>query len=157
MGKSPILRACRQLTLRYGYVALSIGADLKAARRFLVIEDNPDGRALLTRTLLRKFPECQIVEIDSLDGQETILASGSFDAIVCHRAGVASGTETVRELRNSGVRAPIVLVSGVDRTREALDAGATQFLHYDAWLMLGPMIEDLLRDGGAASEVSSPS
>ena len=40
---------------------------------------------------------------------------------------------------------PIVVVSGIDRTEEVLAAGATGFLSYDQWLLLGSRVRELLK------------
>jgi hypothetical protein len=37
-----------------------------------------------------------------------------------------------------------VMVSGMDREEAALAAGADVFLHYDEWLRIGSVVEQLL-------------
>lgn len=118
-------------------------------KKFLVVDDNADGRALLGRTLIRKFPSAAIVECG--DGNTAITLAGTehFDGIVVHRAGEFDGESLVRSLRQVARDVAIIMVSGVDRTAAAMAAGATAFLEYDRWLMLGSLVEEIL-NGDAA-------
>lgn len=116
-------------------------------RRFLVVDDNPDGRALLARTLLRKFPESLATECNDAQTALTMARSERLDAIVVHRASEVPGLELIPQLRQLAPDVPIVFVSGYDRSEEAKAAGATTFLNYDAWLGLGTLIAGLLRPG----------
>lgn len=113
-------------------------------KRFLIVDDNADGRSLLTRTLLRKFPQSLATECGDADTATVTVQTESVDAIVVHRAGETPGLELVTNLRAVAPKVPIVYVSGVERTEEALAAGATAFLNYDAWLRLGSLISELL-------------
>jgi hypothetical protein len=36
------------------------------------------------------------------------------------------------------------MVSGLDRTQTAIEAGATTFLSYDAWLRIGTVVAELV-------------
>lgn len=114
-------------------------------RKFLIIDRNMDGRGLLVRTLRRKFPSAEVFEV--LDAGSSVALAGSikFDAIITHRPEETDGLEMVRTLRNIDADVPIIMVSGVDRTKEALEAGATAFLNYDEWLRIGVMVAELLK------------
>lgn len=114
-----------------------------ALRKFLVIDDHGDNRFLLTRTLKRKYPESTIHETSTLAPSLAYLQAGGVDAVIGHRAGEITGIELVRELRRVDPLVPIVMVSGIDRSRAAFAAGATRFLNYDEWLRVGLVIEDI--------------
>lgn len=112
--------------------------------RFLIVDDNADARSLLTRTLIRKFPQSIASECGDADTAVLIARSEKLAAIVVHRAGEVTGLELVPLLRKVAPAVPIVYVSGIDRSQAALKVGATAFLNYDAWLGLGTLIASLI-------------
>src|SRR5581483_800821 len=109
-------------------------------RRFLIVDDNADSRFLLAKTLLRKFPQAILQECQDGEAALAIVQAGQVDALVVHRAAGIDGITLVRELRQANAAVPIVMVSGIDRTKEALAAGASRFLHYDEWLRIGTSV-----------------
>lgn len=123
-------------------------------KRFLIVDDNADARSLLTRTLLRKFPQSLATECG--DATTAILTAKSerLDAVIVHRAGEMTGLELIPLLRQVAPSVPLVCVSGIDRTREAMAAGASAFLNYDAWLGLGTLVASLLERPAAGSGAS---
>ena len=76
--------------------------------------------------------------------------SPNLSAIVSHRTWELSGAELVQKLREANSQVPIVMVSGIDRTGEAVAAGATRFLLYDEWLRIGTVVAELLNCDTAA-------
>jgi CheY-like chemotaxis protein len=114
-------------------------------RRFLLVELNTQGFALMERTLSRRFPGAELHNF--VDGREAAqrLSEGQFDAVIVHRAIAMEGVEVVRELRAINGQIPIVMMSSVNRAAAATEAGATTFLPYDAWLLLGTVLDELLR------------
>lgn len=129
---------------------------------FLVIDDNPDSRFLLVKTLLRKFP-CSIVHEcrDSTAALLVVRTTPHLAAIVAHRTADVEGLALLPLLRRVNPTVPIVYVSGVDRAVAALAAGATRYLNFDEWLRIGTVVSDLLppsRDArsGGQTDVSPP-
>lgn len=112
--------------------------------RFLIVDDNADARSLLTRTLIRKFPQCIASECGDADTAIVIARTEKLAAIVVHRAGEITGLEMIPLLRKVAPKVPLVYVSGIDRSQAAVKAGATAFLNYDAWLGLGTLISGLM-------------
>jgi DNA-binding NtrC family response regulator len=112
--------------------------------KFLIIDNNPDNRFLLTKTLLRKFPAAALVECQSLDTATRILRTDTIHLIVAHRATEVGGADLVREVRRVDPTTPIIAVSGADRCREVLAAGANRFQLLDEWLMVGHVASQLL-------------
>ena len=133
--------------LRYEFVSM-VSPRVGPPRAFVVIDQNPEGTALLVRTLQRKFPGADV--LDCVETDEAIRKSRTRkpDAIVVHRPIGMTGEESIRVLRKAFSEVPIVMVSSVDRSASALAAGASSFLHYDAWLMLGSVVEDLVKVPG---------
>jgi len=113
--------------------------------QFLVIDHHPESRFLLVKSLLRKFPDARIEEVD--EGERAIELAGRTDlsAIITHRTQEYLGAELVTRLRSVNRRVPIVMVSGADRTSAALSAGADRFMLYDEWLRIGTIVQELLQ------------
>lgn len=114
--------------------------------RFLVVDDNADSRFLLVKTLLRKFPKALLQECRSGEAAIALAGTEKLSAIVAHRGLELDGVSLARQLRAANADVPIVMVSGVDRTDAALDAGADAFLHYDEWLRIGTVVFDLIAE-----------
>lgn len=113
-------------------------------RTFLIVEDNREASYLLHKTLLRKFPEATIhLEADS-DAAVSFVRETTLDAIIVHRAWNADAVTLVAELRALRPTVPIVAVSGVDRAKATLAAGANRFLNYDEWLRIGSLVAEVL-------------
>lgn len=124
--------------------------------KFLIVDDNSDSRFLLVKTLLRKFPQAVIQECQHSDSAVQIAQKENPTAIIAHRAADTDGITLVRFLRHVNAAVPIVMVSGFDRSKEAIAAGATQFLNYDEWLRIGTVVAELLREPNAANSTVSP-
>jgi CheY-like chemotaxis protein len=117
---------------------------MQPGRKFLIIDDNPDSRFLLVKTLLRKFPDAVVEECQSSVTAIEIVQKEGVTAVISHRAADADGETMIRLVRRVNATVPIVMVSGLDRSRVALAAGATRFLNYDEWLRLGTVVADIL-------------
>jgi DNA-binding NtrC family response regulator len=120
-------------------------------RSFLVIDDNADGRALLNKTLLRKFPAALIVECQNADSAVDHVSKNRLDAVIVHRVWDVDGATLIRRLRAADENVPIIAVSGIDRTKEALAAGATRFMSYDEWLRLGTIVQEIIGGSGGTT------
>lgn len=111
---------------------------------FLIVDDNPDSRFLLVKTLLRKFPHAVLRETSDSERALEILQTDRLNAVVAHRAADVDGITLIRMLRELNADVPIVMVSGIDRTKQAEEAGATSFLNYEAWLRIGTVVAELV-------------
>lgn len=109
--------------------------------RFLVVDFHAESRFLLVKTLLRKFPGATIHECEEVEGGLELVRTYALSAVVAHRTFDVSGAEVVRRYRAVDPNVPIVMVSGMDRRGEALEAGATSFLSYEEWLRIGSVVE----------------
>lgn len=115
---------------------------------FLIIDDNPDSRFLLVKTLLRKFPSAVVQECQSGESALDLARRADTNAIVAHRATEMSGLALIRHLRAVNATVPIVMVSSTDRRDSAVAAGASAFLLYDEWLRIGTVVADLVARSG---------
>ena len=124
--------------------------------KFLIVDDNPDSRFLLVKTLLRKFPQAVLEETQDGESAVALARSEALDAIVVHRAAEVDGLTLVKQLRQTSPAVPIVMVSGLDRTESAIEAGATTFLSYDAWLRIGTVVAELVSARSEPSRAGAP-
>jgi DNA-binding NarL/FixJ family response regulator len=134
--------------LVYGSVSVLLRA-VQTPLVFLLVELNPEGVDLLSRTLSRKYPGAIILARQHVADAIQVAAMHTLDAIVVHRSIETSGEQLVRLLKVAQPTTPLVMISSVDRAREAEAAGADAFLLYDAWLMLGGVVADLLKKSGS--------
>lgn len=111
----------------------------------VVIDFHAESRELLVRTLRRKFPQAVIYETDDAEKAIKIARAVNLAAIITHRTFEVEGIPLVRQLRDADPHAIIVMVSGIDREAEALQAGATSFLPYEEWLRIGTVVEQHLK------------
>lgn len=124
--------------------------------KFLIVDFHAESRFLLVRTLRRKFPAAQIDEFEEAAGAIERVARGDLHAIITHRTFDESGADLVRRFRHASPNIPIVMVSGIDRSEAALEAGADLFLHYDEWLRVGTVVEQLLERAGSQRPDDAP-
>jgi CheY-like chemotaxis protein len=117
---------------------------MSTPRKVLVIDDNPESRVLLTKTLLRKFPQLMVLECADAGSAVRTADEEELDVIVLHRTADVLGVDLILMLRRVSDRVPIIMVSGIDRSTEALAAGANFFLSYDEWLRIGTVVAELL-------------
>lgn len=117
---------------------------MSAAPGFLVIDFHPESRYLLVKTLARKYPGAVIHESEDAEKAVEITRAVDLIAIITHRTFEVEGIELVRRLRDADPHVPIIMVSGIDRESAAREAGADAFLHYDEWLRIGTVVEDVL-------------
>ena len=124
-------------------------------RKFLVIDDVTDSRALVVRTLLRKFPSALIQECQESNTALLAASSEDYDLIIAHRTTDLDGLTTIRMLRKVSPTVPILMISGIDRSQEAIEAGATAFHSYDQWLLIGGVAAELIATGASVTASGS--
>jgi PleD family two-component response regulator len=116
----------------------------RANLRFLIVDDHADGRYLLSKTLLRKFRDAVVLECQSSEAAFSTLKAEPLDAVISHRTFDFDPFSLVAALRKINPTVPLVMMSGIDRSKGAAEVGATTFLHYDQWLLLGSVVANLL-------------
>lgn len=119
---------------------------------FLVVDFQRESRFLLVKTLQRKFPRATVRECEDAEQAVQMARTQDIACIVTHRTFETSGADLVRQLREVDPGVPIVMVSGIDRAKAALDAGATSFLSYDEWLRIGTIVEQHMATREAEEE-----
>lgn len=111
---------------------------------FLIIDDHPERRGLVARTLMRKFPHSTVSECQTAEAAFNFLEKQTPSLIVAHRTIEFDALSLVRELRQRAPDAPILMSAGIDRREAALKAGADDFIMYDEWLMVGNRVLEML-------------
>jgi CheY-like chemotaxis protein len=98
--------------------------------KFLVVDDDEDGRYLTRHRLQRRFPGCDIVETSTTDEAVAVASGDRIDAVVTdHHLGLPDGTTLIQKLRALQVTCPVVMVTNSSDPKVrtcALAAGATQ-------------------------------
>src|SRR4051812_39021646 len=112
--------------------------------KFLVVDDIAENRYLLAKTLLRKFSGSLVQECE--DSAPAIAAAqhDRLSAVIIHRGSDVDGLTMIRMIRRVNPAVPIIMVSGRESCPGAIEAGATAFLTYDAWLRIGTVVEDTI-------------
>ena len=116
-------------------------------KQLLLVELNRRGESLLAQTLLRRFPRAEIHQSSNPVACLEIASSQNIDAVIVHLAVGMSGEDMVKSLRDAMPRVPILMISATDRRESAMAAGASEFLLYDEWLLVGQIIGRLLNAG----------
>lgn len=115
------------------------------APRFVVVDDNPEGRTFLTKILRDHFPRGLIFECENSEVAVAEVRAGKTSVFLVHRASDADGLPLVELLRAASQTIPIIYMSSVDRNDAALAAGATTFLLFDQSRMIAQVVGDILR------------
>lgn len=123
--------------------------------RFLLVDENLDGLFLLNKALLRTFPRAVMIECESAASAFAVLRKEKIAAVISHRTHEFDGASLVREMRKIHRTVPIIMTSGFDREKLALEAGATRFFNYDQWLTIGPFVAELLGATPAPTEAGA--
>ena len=123
---------------------------------FLLVDDVVENRYLISRTLIRKFPDAIIQECDTIDSTLQAMKSAPFTAIIVHRTIELDGPEVIARLRALDRAVPIVMISGRESCPEGIEAGASAFLNYDAWLRIATVVEELLSGRYVKALTASP-
>lgn len=115
--------------------------------QLLLVDDDPQKRALLAHFLLLEFPHADIVQVDSGAAAIAHLERQSVDAVVSnHSMQPVNGVELARWIRSHRRDLPLVMVTGNTHVAEAaLAAGVDAVLDTAHYVELGPAVRRLLR------------
>lgn len=114
------------------------------SKTFLVIDADADGRTLLVGTLMRVFSNAVVTECQDAEMALKLITGHTYDAVISHRAIGADPETLVRMIRQERPNVPLLAVSGSDRRKELVAAGATEFLGYEKWLLVGRTVAEMI-------------
>src|SRR3982750_2218823 len=100
-------------------------------RRILCVEDDEDGRELITFAISRAFPKHHIEGVASATRAAELIESLAYDLyVIDSRMPGMSGAELCRWIRGNGSTSPVIFFSAameIDKEK-AFDAGANEYL-----------------------------
>ncbi|HEY3756328.1 MAG TPA: hypothetical protein VGL42_09285 [Opitutaceae bacterium] len=112
--------------------------------KFLLVDSDHDALFYYGRTLLRKFPQAELIECRTAEAALRRALDRSLSGIVCHRAGEVGAEDLIPLLRQRQPETPIIWVgAGVPRVA-AREIGADRFLPFEEWLMVGTLMSELV-------------
>src|SRR5262245_27199908 len=124
--------------------------------RILLVEDSADDAALMLQALRGSGFTVEHERVESADALTAALAARSWDVIICDYTLPGFGARAALEIvRNAGIDAPFIVVSGSVSERvaiAALEEGVDDYVMKDNLLRLGPTVVRACRDHRARVE-----
>jgi len=115
---------------RQGSIPAQRKGPVTPSLRFLVVDDDADGRFLTRHHLQRRFPRCDVIETATSDEAVTAAGRHRFDAIVTdHHLGDPDGAMLLQRLRALDLKCPMIMVTNSSDPKvrnRALAAGASE-------------------------------
>jgi PAS domain S-box-containing protein len=91
--------------------------------RFLLIDDDPDDRALIQHELGRQFPDALFEHANDGADLDRLLAGGPFDVVLTdYQLGWSDGLAVLRTLRAQRPDQPVIMVTGTGSETIAVEA-----------------------------------
>jgi len=100
--------------------------------RILIVDDNPDDRALAARALLHDFPACEITEVANPTELDRAIEAGNFDAVVTdYQLRWSDGLTVLRRLLERYPELPVVMFTNTGSEEicaEAMKSGLSDYI-----------------------------
>src|SRR5262245_45196992 len=91
--------------------------------RIILVDANPDDRALIIRELCREFPALEMVEIIDNDGFSRALAEETFDLVITdYQLPWTTGLEILQAVKKSVPTCPVIMFTGTGSEEIAVAA-----------------------------------
>ncbi|HEV2333125.1 MAG TPA: response regulator, partial [Gammaproteobacteria bacterium] len=91
--------------------------------RVLVVDDNPDDRALVARELHKDFPDVQTFEVHSQAQLEVAIAQPGLDLIITDfHLRWSTGLEVLKRVRARDQDLPVIMFTGTGTEEVAVEA-----------------------------------
>lgn len=129
---------------------------MKSSLRILNLEDNANDAELNHAMLSARWPECDLIRVDTRDDFLSALEQGGFDVILSdHTMPGFDGREALSLARTRRPEIPFLFVSGTigeDAAIEALKHGATDYVLKHRLMRLIPAVDRALREAMEQAE-----
>lgn len=90
---------------------------------FLLIDDNPDDRALVARELSRAFPRARLTSITTMDALLPAIAAHDFDLVITdYHLRWSDGLTVLSKVKTSSPECPVVMFTGTGNESIVADA-----------------------------------
>ena len=94
-----------------------------AGLRVLVVDDNPDDRALVKRELFKDFPDVQTFEVHSAAQLEAAIAEPGLDLVITDfHLRWSTGLEVLKRVRARDPDLPVIMFTGTGTEEVAVEA-----------------------------------
>ena len=91
--------------------------------RVLLIDDNPDDRALVQRELLKDFPDAQTFQVSTQAQLEAAIAEPGLDLIITDfHLRWSTGLEVLKRIRSRDPDLPVIMFTGTGTEEVAVEA-----------------------------------
>ncbi len=92
-------------------------------KTILIIDDNPDDRALTVRALLLEFPDLQMKQIRSAQDFSVALKDTEFDLVITdYKVHWIDGLEVLHKIKEVAPDCPVIMFTGTGNEEIAVDA-----------------------------------
>jgi len=109
---------------------------MTGAMRVLIVDDDPDDRALAARELAGEFPDICTIEVGDAATFETAVERGGFDLVITEfRLGWSDGLSVLRELKYRYPEIPVIMFTGAGSEEVAVEA---MRVGLDDYVLKGP-------------------
>ena len=89
----------------------------------LVIDDNQDDRALVSREVLRAFPHFSVIEVGAPDRFESILAKGDFELVITdYQLQWSTGLKVLQAVKDHFPDCPVIMFTATGSQEIAVEA-----------------------------------
>ncbi|BAU15426.1 two-component hybrid sensor and regulator [Leptolyngbya sp. NIES-3755] len=96
---------------------------MRHPERILLIDDNPDDRALIIRELRREFPQVEITEIVNAQGFNQALEADQFDVVITdYQLLWTNGIKVLQAVKARYPYQPVIMFSSTGTQQTAIDA-----------------------------------
>src|SRR6185295_13993523 len=97
-----------------------------APLRLVVVDDNPDDRALVCLALRKDYPQLEIDEVIDRGGLERVLEKGDFDLVITDfQLRWSDGLQVLRAVKARDPERPVIMFTGTGSEEIAVEAMKT--------------------------------
>ena len=115
-------------------------------QKFLLVDDVAENRFLVSKALLKHFPDAIVMECQDSSTAMSIIRSENTSVGIIHRSRDIDGTTFVNLVRRCGSSLPLVLLSEEKPVPDPRESGATAVVSWDAWTTIGFTCADIIAE-----------